>query len=108
MLKLNSKHWTVIGILTFITLFASAMAGGEYIAGKTVKPYIHNIAKQSAEKVCDSAIQPLYCKYNKVFFAVQKSQTFIEASMNEETRNVAESRWHHDSAIIQTTLDRDK
>lgn len=98
--KLTKKHWTYIGICAAVIATAGAWQGGKYLFAQTVDPYV----RDTAAKVHDSLEKPTRIKTDDLFLAVQKTQTYIEVLMNEETRNVAESEWGKDSALIRATL----
>lgn len=51
-------------------------------------------------KVSDSVNTCNIAKINKLMMSSAKTNSYLEVIMNEETRNVAESKWRRDSSMI--------
>lgn len=58
-------------------------------------------------KTTDSVNAMLYVQIKRLQMLTLKTNTYLEVLMNnEETRNVAESRWKHDSLMINNEFNR--
>jgi len=51
-------------------------------------------------KISDSVNSCTQTKINKLMMSSAKTNSYLEVIMNEETRNVAESKWRRDSTMI--------
>jgi hypothetical protein len=99
--RLKARHWTYIGVCALIAGTAAAWQGGKYLWAQTAEPFV----KKAICATVHDSLKPVNTRVTKIMFSTQKTQTYMETMMPEETKAVAETQWKRDSVMMQVGID---